>query len=120
MVLHWAAIGRGNKMRYPQGGPGEVKLYQDATMSMAILEPGEKLFHGVARGRGAWLQVTRGGISLNSYVPTPGDGAAIDAETELNLKTDRTTAEVLLLALAWRTKRLQMDDEPVAKNMHPH
>jgi len=82
-----------------QGGPGKVKLHQDATMSVAILEPGEKLLHRLASGRRAWLQVARGAISLNDYVLTAGDGAAIDAESGVKLEAN-PTAEILLFDLA--------------------
>jgi hypothetical protein len=34
-----------------------VKLHQDATMSVTILESGEKLLHRLTGGRCAWLQV---------------------------------------------------------------
>ena len=94
-----AAHGKFHTIASRQGGRGEVKLYQDATVSVTILEPGETLLHGLARRRGAWLQVARGGISLNNYVLTAGDGAAIEPDTELNLEADRT-AEVLLFDLA--------------------
>src|SRR5438309_11895147 len=42
-----------------QGGPGTVKLHQGATISVAILSPGEKLVHRPAGGRHAWLQMAR-------------------------------------------------------------
>jgi redox-sensitive bicupin YhaK (pirin superfamily) len=94
-----AARGKFHPIASRQGGSGKVKLHQDATVSVAILEPGEKLLHRLAGGRRAWLQVARGPITLNDYALTAGDGAAIDAKTELNLETDRT-AEILLLDLA--------------------
>ena len=94
-----AAHGKFHPIASEQGGPGMVKLYQDATMSLAILEPVDKLLHRLARGRRAWLQLARGAIALNGYALTAGDGAAIDAESELTLEAHRT-AEILLLDLA--------------------
>src|SRR5258708_33959304 len=46
-----AARGQFNPIASRQGGPGKVKLHQDAAMSVAILEPGEKLVHRLAGGR---------------------------------------------------------------------
>lgn len=94
-----AARGKFHPIASRQGGPGKVKLHQDATMSVTILEPGEKLLHRLAGGRSAWLQLARGAIALNDYALTAGDGAAIDAESELTIEADRT-AEFLLLDLA--------------------
>jgi quercetin 2,3-dioxygenase len=94
-----AARGKFHPIASRQGGPGKVKLHQDATMSLAILEPGEKLLHRLASGRRAWRQVARGAIALNDYALTAGDGVAIDAERELTLEANRT-AEILIFDLA--------------------
>jgi redox-sensitive bicupin YhaK (pirin superfamily) len=94
-----AARGKFHPIASREGGPGKVKLHQDATMSVAILEPGEKLLYRLASGRRAWLQVARGAIALNDYALTAGDGAAIDAECELTLEANRT-AEILTFDLA--------------------
>jgi quercetin 2,3-dioxygenase len=94
-----AARGKFHPIASREGGPGKVKLHQDATMSVAILEPGEKLLYRLASGRRAWLQVARGAIALNDYALTAGDGAAIDAECELTLEANRT-AEILIFDLA--------------------
>jgi redox-sensitive bicupin YhaK (pirin superfamily) len=94
-----AARGKFHPIASRQGGPGKVRLHQDATMSVAILEPGEMLLHRLAGRRSAWLQVARGAIALNDYALTAGDGAAIDAESDLTIEADRT-AEILLLDLA--------------------
>jgi len=93
-----AARGKFHPIASRQGGPGKVTLHQDATMSLAILEPAEKLFHRLPYRRRAWLQVARGGIALNDYALTAGDGAAIDGESELTLEAHRT-AEILIYDL---------------------
>src|SRR5216684_7205469 len=77
-----AARGKFHPIASRQGGPGKVKLHQDATVSVAILEPGEKLLHRLDSGSRAWLQVARGTIALKDYALQAGDGAAIDAESE--------------------------------------
>jgi len=94
-----AARGKFHPIASRQGGRGKVKLHQDATMLVAILEPGEKLLHRLVSGRRAWLQVARGAIALKDYALKAGDGAAIDAESELKIEAERA-AEFLLLDLA--------------------
>ena len=94
-----AARGKFHPIASRQGGRGKVKLHQDATMLVAILAPGEKLLHRLVSGRRAWLQVARGAIALKDYALKAGDGAAIDAESELTIEAERT-AEFLLLDLA--------------------
>lgn len=94
-----AARGKFHPIASREGGRRKVKLHQDATMSVAILESGEKLLHRLTGGRYTWLQVARGAIALNDYALTAGDGAAIDAESELTIEADRT-AEILVLDLA--------------------
>jgi quercetin 2,3-dioxygenase len=94
-----AARGKFHPIASRQGGPGKVKLHQDATMSVTILEPGEKLLHRLAGGRSAWLQVARGAVRLNGDTLTAGDGGAIDIESELKIEADRTP-ELLLFDFA--------------------
>lgn len=76
-----------------------MTLHQDATMSAAILEPGERLLHRLAPERHAWVQVARGAIALNDYALTAGDGAATDGESELTLEGHQM-AEILIIDLA--------------------
>jgi redox-sensitive bicupin YhaK (pirin superfamily) len=81
-----------------EGGPGKVQLHQDAVMSVAILEPGEKLAQRLTSGRYEWLQLARGGISANGNALRAGDGASISAESELEIEA-ATRAEMLLFDL---------------------
>jgi redox-sensitive bicupin YhaK (pirin superfamily) len=81
------------------GGPGQVQLHQDATISVAILDPGETLLHRLAAGRYTWLQLVRGAIALNGQALIAGDGAAIEGESGLELKA-AGSSEMLLFDLA--------------------
>jgi redox-sensitive bicupin YhaK (pirin superfamily) len=82
-----------------RGGPGSVKLHQDAAIAVAILHPGETLLHRLPHGRHAWVQLARGGIAINGHALTAGDGAAIDAESEMKIQA-AGAAEILLFDLA--------------------
>jgi redox-sensitive bicupin YhaK (pirin superfamily) len=83
----------------PQGGPGVVKLHQDAAMSVAFLDTGEELTHRLAERRHGWLQLARGSITLNGDTLNAGDGAAIDAGSALKVVA-QSAAELVLLDLA--------------------
>jgi redox-sensitive bicupin YhaK (pirin superfamily) len=73
-------------------------LDQDASISVALLEPGKELVHRLGTGRHAWLQLARGAIVLNGDALTTGDGAAISVETNLKIEAD-AKAEILLFNL---------------------
>ncbi len=81
------------------GGPGKVKLNQDAAISVALLEPGQKLVHHLAHSRHAWLQLARGAITVNGGALGAGDGGAVSSESELKIEAD-CKAEILLFDLA--------------------
>jgi quercetin 2,3-dioxygenase len=95
------ASARGNfcVIASPQGGPGVVKLHQDAGMSVAFLDPGDELTHRLAERRHAWLQLARGSVMLNGDTLNAGDGAAIDMGSDLKVVA-QSAAELVLLDLA--------------------
>ncbi len=93
-----AARGKFHLIAAGAGGPGRVRLHQDAGMSVAILKPGETLVHPLASGRRAWLQLARGAVAVNRNTLEAGDGAAISAEPELKLEAN-ADAEILLFDL---------------------
>jgi quercetin 2,3-dioxygenase len=94
-----AARGRLYPIASRQGGPEAVKLHQDATILLALLEPGEVLHHRPSHDRYAWLQVARGAVKLNEDILAAGDGVAVDANTEAQLHADEPS-EILLFDLA--------------------
>jgi quercetin 2,3-dioxygenase len=82
-----------------QGGPGVVKLHQDAAISLALLERGQRLRWHSPRARHAWLQVARGGIALNEHALSAGDGAGVDGNSEMHIEAHEAS-EILLFDLA--------------------
>ena len=94
-----AARGKFHLIASSVGGPGKVKLHQDAAIAVAILQPGESLLLHLPRGRDAWVQLARGGVALNGHALVAGDGAAIDAESEIKIQAG-DVAEILLFDLA--------------------
>jgi quercetin 2,3-dioxygenase len=81
-----------------QSAQNAVKLHQDAEISVALLEDGQKLLHRLRSGKGGWLQMVRGEITLNTFALSAGDGGAIDGQSELNIKAQQSS-EVLLFEL---------------------
>jgi redox-sensitive bicupin YhaK (pirin superfamily) len=81
------------------GRDGSVKLHQDATLSVAKLEPSESVDAKFQNGRHGWIQVARGQVAVNGITLQPGDGAAISDEEKITIVA-KSPAEVLLFDLA--------------------
>ena len=80
---------------------GAVQIQQDASMSVAELDPGSSVRHSLAAGRAAWVHVVSGRITLNGEVLNEGDAAAVEEEAFIELvNTAPSTSEVLVFDLA--------------------
>jgi redox-sensitive bicupin YhaK (pirin superfamily) len=93
---------RRNRLRLvasPNGRDGSLSIRQDARLFLATLDGGGDVLHELSPGRHAWLQVLRGGVSLNGQALAAGDGAAASEESELAIRGDGSS-EVLLFDLA--------------------
>jgi redox-sensitive bicupin YhaK (pirin superfamily) len=77
---------------------GAVRINQDARIYTAVFGPGGSDTHDLAPGRGAWVQVARGIVTLNGDELREGDGAAVEGEPAIRLRAE-TAAEILLLDL---------------------
>jgi redox-sensitive bicupin YhaK (pirin superfamily) len=93
--------GRLRLVASPDGADGSLAIHQDARMYLAILAHGERVAHAAAPGRGAYLHVVRGRVTLNGAALDAGDGAAIEDERRLEIAGDdrEHDAEVLLFDL---------------------
>jgi len=70
----------------PPGQGGTVVIHQDAHIFAVDLPAGGSARHPLAAGRGAWLQVVRGDMTLADGTRLgPGDGAAIEQESAVEL-----------------------------------
>ncbi len=81
------------------GRDGAVVVHQDVDALVAQLEPGEQVTYRLQPGRHAWVQLARGGVSLNGVSLAEGDGAAVSEVATLDLMAVER-AEVLLFDLA--------------------
>lgn len=82
----------------PGAKDGALDINQDAFLYASILEDGESVTHELGKGRGAWIQVARGGIEVNGMPLNEGDGAAIEDESTLRI-TSNGSSEILLFDL---------------------
>jgi redox-sensitive bicupin YhaK (pirin superfamily) len=93
---------RRNQLRLvasPDGSDGSLAIRQDARLFLAALDGDREVAHEVSSGRHGWVQVLRGGVSLNGLTLSAGDGAAVSAESHLTIRADGLS-EVLLFDLA--------------------
>jgi redox-sensitive bicupin YhaK (pirin superfamily) len=93
-----ALHGRLRLLASRDGRVGSVTVHQDAAILAAKLAPGDRVEHALAPGRGAWLQVARGSVSVNGEPAEVGDGVVVEGET-VTIEGTRP-AEVLLFDLA--------------------
>jgi quercetin 2,3-dioxygenase len=87
-----------DRIASPEGGPAEVKIHTDATISRALLAPGGQLTVPITRGH-AWLQVARGSLTAANQPLAQGDGLAV-VEAETLTLTSTEGAEVLIFDMA--------------------
>lgn len=80
------------------GRDGSLQIGADAALSAADLSAGEKTEYALGKGRGAWLQVAEGTITVNGVKLEKGDGAAVEQEEVLSVEA-ATPAHVLLFDL---------------------
>lgn len=84
----------------PDGRDGSVTIHQDVSLYASLLAHGDRVEHTLAAGRVAWVQVAQGAITLNGHTLTAGDGAAIEAETQLAFSSTAEDTELLLFDMA--------------------
>ena len=78
---------------------GSVRIHQDADVFSGVLSAGASVTHELRPGRGAWLQVAKGEVTLNGKLLKEGDGAAIEGETTLTIQAS-APSDLLLFDLA--------------------
>lgn len=92
---------RDNRLRLlvsPDARDGSLPIHQDAEVFDARLSSGATIEHDVRPGRGLWLQLMRGAVSLNGVPLATGDGAAVEGESRITV-TATEPAEFLLFDL---------------------
>jgi len=79
----------------PDGRDGSATIHQDAEVYRIRLRPGRSVTHDLKAGRGAWLQIAEGGLTLNGVALVTGDGASTEEPSTLTLTADKPTEALL-------------------------
>ncbi|MFO0742324.1 MAG: pirin family protein [Labilithrix sp.] len=91
--------GRLRLVASPNGQSGSVSIHQDARLYAGLFAEGEKATYELKPGRGAWVHVARGELTVNGEKLVAGDAVAIETSGKIEL-AGTTGGEVLLFDLA--------------------
>ncbi len=83
------------------GRQGSITIHQAVDLYATLLGPDEAVSHTLCAGRGAWVQVVRGRISVNGEVLSAGDGASVVKPGQLCLAGAEAGGEALLFDLPY-------------------
>jgi hypothetical protein len=79
----------------PQGGEA-VKVHQDASVHVARLNAGTGVEHSFGEGRGGYLYLIEGALTVGDQKLATGDAAKIRDELELSLQAEDTSELILV------------------------
>jgi len=99
---HFDAASRRGRLRLvasPDGRDGSVRIRQDAFLYAALIDGADRVVHGIAPGRRAYVHVARGSVTANGQSLGAGDALKAADVQEIVLEKPEG-AEVLLFDLA--------------------
>ena len=79
----------------PDGRDGSATIHQDADIYRLRLKSGQTVTHDLKPGRGAWLQIADGALTLNGVALQTGDGASTEEPGTLKLTATQPTEALL-------------------------
>lgn len=82
----------------PDGRERSLTIHQDAAIYLGDLEAGKEASLPLGAGRHAWVQVLRGGVTVNGETLTAGDAAAVSEEAAVAIRAEQG-AEVIVFDL---------------------
>jgi redox-sensitive bicupin YhaK (pirin superfamily) len=82
----------------PDGREGSATIHQDAFIYRLKLTSGAEIAHSLSIGRGGWIQLMRGSLTVNERIMTAGDGLCTKEASLLTIKAT-SDAEALLFDL---------------------
>lgn len=91
--------GRLRLVASPDAAEGSLTIHQDARLYVGRLAAGQEATLAAQPGRVQWVQVARGGATLNGHALQQGDGAAVRGEDALRIAAN-DQAEVLVFDMA--------------------
>jgi redox-sensitive bicupin YhaK (pirin superfamily) len=81
------------------GRDDSLQVHADADVYAGVLDKGDRAELALGRGRGAWVQVARGGAVVNGQTLAEGDGARIDGEPTVAIDGVAGGGELLVFDL---------------------
>jgi redox-sensitive bicupin YhaK (pirin superfamily) len=79
----------------PDGRDGSATIHQGADVYRIRLAPGQSVTHELQAGRGAWLQIAEGALTLNGVALVTGDAASTEEPGTLTLTASKQTETLL-------------------------
>jgi len=83
----------------PQADPASLRIHQDASMFVGLLDAGSEVGRELVPGRHAWIQIVSGKARVGGAAVEAGDGAAVRDESHINIEAEAAT-ELLFFDLA--------------------
>ena len=80
------------------GRADSIAIHQDADLWLGKFTRGDVATHPLAQGRGAWVHVAEGEVTLNGQLLKSGDAAAVSDEANVQIKA-QAPSQVLLFDL---------------------
>jgi quercetin 2,3-dioxygenase len=80
------------------GRENSATIHQDASIYRLRLATGQSTTHDLAEGRGAWVQLIKGSLTVNGATLQPGDALSTEDAGQLSISAS-DTAEALLFDL---------------------
>lgn len=77
-------------------GDNAVKVHQDARVLISYLEPGMEVTHDVGDGRGVYLYLIEGGVSIEGAPMRTGDAAMITGEESFSIRASDPSELILV------------------------
>ncbi|HEY5233112.1 MAG TPA: pirin family protein [Verrucomicrobiae bacterium] len=93
-----APAGKLNLVASKSGRDGSIAIHQDADLSFAKFDAGQKVSQPLAKGRHVWVHVVEGEVELNGVKLTGGDAVGASGENVLNISASKPS-QVLLFDL---------------------
>ncbi len=93
-----APVGTFTLIASKTGRDGSIAINQDANVLVGKFETGHTATYSIGEGRGVWLHVAEGEVTLNGQPLKAGDAAALTGEKAMDLQATKSS-QVLLLDL---------------------
>jgi redox-sensitive bicupin YhaK (pirin superfamily) len=93
-----APTGKLNLVASKTGRDGSIAIHQDAELSFAKLDAGQKVSQPLGKNRHAWIHVAEGEVEINGTKLSGGDAVGVSEENVLNISATKPS-QVLLFDL---------------------